>query len=53
MAVITKGATMAELKADKTLDAIMQIQRGLLEFCGVRVLGQLYLTGIESGHEPA
>ncbi len=48
-AVITSGATTAELEADATLDAVTQIHRGLLAFCGMRVLGQLYLTGIEPG----
>jgi NAD(P)H dehydrogenase (quinone) len=47
--VITSGATTAELRAGGTLKAIQNIYGGLLQFCGVKVLGQLYLTGIEPG----
>lgn len=47
--VITSGATTAELKSDGTLAAIEKIYGGLLAFCGVKVMGQLYLSGIEPG----
>src|SRR6185437_10326203 len=47
--VITSGATTAELRAGGTLKAIQNIYGSLLQFCGAKVLGQLYLTGIEPG----
>ena len=47
--IVTSGATSAELKSGGTLRAFETIYDGLIEFCGIKVLGHLYLSGIEPG----
>ena len=45
--ITTSGATVEELKSDGTLRALRTIQDGLMEFCGIELVGHLYLGGID------
>lgn len=46
--VTTSGASLDELKSGGTMRALKTVQdRGLMEFCGIEIVGHLYLAGID------
>ena len=46
--ITTSGAAVAELRSDGTLRALKTVQDGLMEFCGIELVGHLYLGGIDA-----
>jgi putative NADPH-quinone reductase len=46
--ITTSGATVEELRSAGTLRALKTIQdEGLMKFCGIELIGHLYLGGID------
>ena len=44
--ITTSEASVDELRSDGTLRALKRHHKGLMEYCGVEVVGQLYLGGV-------
>jgi NAD(P)H dehydrogenase (quinone) len=46
--ITTSGATVEELRSAGTLRALKTVQdEGLMKFCGIELIGHLYLSGID------